>query len=442
MRKLKESVLKMGGKQYKGEKYTFCISDKQKPIGKGGNGKVFAVIAQETDTPLVAKFFCCRSTARERNKRYQRFINEVDFYEHNQTIEGLMPILDKHCPINYRKNDNAWFIMPRAEEYRIKKRSFLEIIDNMLCLAKIIQNLHKNFYAHRDIKPENILFLEGNIVLSDFGLIWGYSDERITGPNEKIGPYKILPPELESVNGEETIDFRPSDVYLFAKNLWMNIKEDNNGFRGPYNRKDIQIYLDKNRIGVITLEPIHMLLEGATHDDLSKRIDINECIHLLMLQKEIIINPDSPGLSTRIKAFVFDENRKEVVAQSEPTELVYEDTHAISRMLNQLLSISNVYVNIKNSIDGDAEKQINASRHDLHPNNECIFYFDSNGGSSIRYHMYIKRMVCSPLYDEITLELDVNKNPPSGYIRYGSKQLPLPNMQYYLTNSENIILRK
>ena len=429
----------MDGKRYKGEKYTFCILNKDDPIGSGGNGTVYEISAENSRDKLVAKFFSYEGTDQE--KRYKRFVNEVSFYNNNKNIDGLMPILDNYCPKICDKDNKAWFIMPKAYRYSLKFGDFTRKIDNMLRLAEIIKKLHDRSYYHRDIKPENILILNGSIVLSDYGLVWCYGDERITGINERIGPYRILPPELESVNGDEAIDFRPSDVYLFAKTLWMNIQEDNNGFRGPYNRKDVQIYLNKKKMGVRTLEPIHLLLERSTYDDLSKRININECIRLLMLQKEIITNPNSPGLPTRINAFVYDENRKEVVAQSEPTELVYEDTHVINRMLNQLLSISNVY--IKNNIDGDPEKQIDVSRYDLHPDdNECIFYFDSNEGISISYHMYIKRMVCASHSDEIILELDTYENPPSGYIRYGSKQLPLPNMQYYLTNSENIILRK
>ena len=33
--------------------------------------------------------------------------------------------------------------------------------------------------------------------MSDFGLCWGIGEERLTGLNERVGPYKIMPPELE-----------------------------------------------------------------------------------------------------------------------------------------------------------------------------------------------------------------------------------------------------
>ena len=104
----------------------------------------------------------------------------------------------------------------------------------MLQLARIIQSIHERDKAHRDIKPENILVLNGKLVLSDFGLCWGIGEERLTGLNERVGPYKIMPPELERVQTDLDLDFKPSDVYLFSKVIWMTLKGDNIGFRGQY----------------------------------------------------------------------------------------------------------------------------------------------------------------------------------------------------------------
>lgn len=115
------------------------------------------------------------------------------------------------------------------------------------------------------------MILDDRLVLSDFGLYWGIEEERLTEFNERIGPYKIMPPELENVQTDLDLDFRPSDVYLFAKVLWMTLKGDNIGFRGQYQRGDVQIFLNKEVFGdVITLEPIHKLIEQATFEDMNK----------------------------------------------------------------------------------------------------------------------------------------------------------------------------
>ena len=51
----------------------------------------------------------------------------------------------------------------------------------------------------------------------------------------------------------------------------MTLKGDNIGFRGQYQRGDVQIFLNKENFGdVITLEPIHKLIEQATFEDMNK----------------------------------------------------------------------------------------------------------------------------------------------------------------------------
>lgn len=78
-------------------------------------------------------------------------------------------------------------------------------------------------------------------MLSDFGLYWRMDSDRYTKLNEAVGPHKIMPPELERVHSGLKLDYRPSDVYLFSKVLWMTLKEDNIGYRGKYQRGDMQI---------------------------------------------------------------------------------------------------------------------------------------------------------------------------------------------------------
>lgn len=222
-----------GKKIFKGDKYEFFkISNRGK---KGGNGGVYDVeiTNEKIEFPIVAKFF--EYDRDEKDKRYKRLKKETKIIQELQgEIEGIMRIMDMNCPEETPDNkDDAWYLMPKAEEYRIKYRSdFIDKLGNMYELATIISKLHERKIAHRDIKPENILIYEGHIVLSDFGLVWTINQDRITDENERIGPYKILPPELENIDLDSTLDFCPSDVYLFAKVLWMTLKENDAGFRG------------------------------------------------------------------------------------------------------------------------------------------------------------------------------------------------------------------
>lgn len=169
--------------------------------------------------PVVAKFFEYEGADKE--KRYKRFKNEINALNELKDIEGIMKVLDKKCPQNVpQTKEEAWYLMPKAKPYKLTRKSnlYAKILD-MLELARIIQCIHERNGAHRDIKPENILILGEQLVLSDFGLYWGIEEERLTELNERIGPYKIMPPELENVQTDLDLDFRPSDVYLFAKVL-------------------------------------------------------------------------------------------------------------------------------------------------------------------------------------------------------------------------------
>lgn len=51
-----------------------------------------------------------------------------------------------------------------------------------------------------------------------------------------------MPPELENVQTDLDLDFRPSDVYLFAKVLWMTLKGDNIGFEDNINEEMFRFF--------------------------------------------------------------------------------------------------------------------------------------------------------------------------------------------------------
>ncbi|MSB53922.1 protein kinase [Lactobacillus ruminis] len=113
--------------------------------------------------------------------------------------------------------------MPKAEQYNPQKFSVLQKMEQMFELGNCIRQLHKLGFVHRDIKPKNLLLFDGRLCLSDFGLVRNIADtdEHITEMNEPLGPRAIRPPEFQLVEEIADVDYRKSDVYLYAKTIWM-----------------------------------------------------------------------------------------------------------------------------------------------------------------------------------------------------------------------------
>lgn len=425
------------GKIYEGQVYSFFISGEE--IGHGGNGSVYDAKVEKIDYPVVVKFF--NYDGRDKEKRYNRFKKDIKILNDLNDIDGVMKILDSHCPTDVPSNkDEAWYLMPKGKLYRLNHSSNLCYkIKEMLSLASIIKIIHSKGLAHRDIKPENILLLNRKITLSDFGLFWGLDEqERLTMFNDKIGPYKIMPPELESIDVDIDRDYRFSDVYLFSKVLWMRIKEDNLGFRGQYSRSDAQIYLDKDKYEVKTLEPIHKLLEQATSDDMNKRPTIDECITLLELQCDVI---NGHLLTEDLNRLVFEEERQRAITMGEPIELVYGDKKLIYETLDRIISVSKVYIQLHNN---HFEKMIEANNFSLLSDDICSFAYYFNGKKKKEYILKINKMIVSKETDTFSLILENIKNIDSKYISFSESlnDFSFGQSHIYLSSNEKVIIKK
>ena len=317
-------------------------------IGRGGNGEVYpATILDDNDLgmEIVVKFFRCKNDP----IRYERFKRETLFIvKSSDYFNGILPIYDYSLP-DYSELDEkeAWYIMPKAEKFYVtQKRSLLENLRIMKELAIIIRDLHEKNYAHRDIKPDNILFYKGKVYLADFGLLWNVNYKQFTQINERLGPYKIMPPELEEVHPNSNIEYTKSDVYLWAKVLWMILKRNNIGFRGTYSRGDSQIYLQKDGeySDVITFEPIHKIMENATCQDMNKRLDISHCIDLLDCQIRILDQEEERIDEQLLAKLIYEEDAKEITSQMCPDSEVYQGQEKIIGVLKAVFRDAIFYI--------------------------------------------------------------------------------------------------
>lgn len=326
-----------------GNEYSFSKDKKQ----KGGNGAVSTICSESTNKKFVVKYFLVDkflprsevgSEAYEYEntkflERYERFKKEITFLKENK-FEGVVPIVDASFPFTISENQEAYYIMPKGEQLKIGNCKLLSSYKDVLVLSKNLKAIHDAKYAHRDIKPENIIYIDGKPCFCDFGLVWNMNDKRITVLNERLGPYKIMPPELESIDPmNNKIDFRKSDLYLLSKVLWMMLKNDNDGFRGEYDRNNPKIYVDLYEQGKVdSFEYFHELMEKATKYVPDDRISDDEFI--VLLEKQIaILEKNSTDDLKRLNYIT--ETKKVYYSKSESFK-IFDDIAIIANYINNV----------------------------------------------------------------------------------------------------------
>ncbi len=375
------------------------------PIGKGGNGRVFRIkILEGKETlkkewpdvntdKLVAKFFYQneRKSPEERSRRYKRFCVEIEEQKRLcKQISGIIPVME-HSVFEENKEGEAWYIMPEAKVYSTTKTNgatkrdiLLRKLKHMLELAEIIRQMHEMGVRHRDIKPANIFFYKNRIYLGDFGLVWTADRERMTDFGKPLGPIRILPPEFESMEEIKDFDYAPSDVYLFVKVLWMAEKNDINGFRGEYKRGMSQIYLNKAKFGVETLEPLHLLLERGTKDKWEERLTIEECLEEIKHQIDIC---EKRLAKQKVRDYIYQEELSYFLTVTPPDRKVYGGERDILKCLDAMMGYCKLI--IKN---GSESYEIYPSS--VHREKEKVFLFTEKIAeqNAKKYLMHINRL--------------------------------------------------
>lgn len=311
-------------------------------IGRGGNGEVYAVDIVACDEILsrekeyVIKFLKVEShDINEIQKRKKRFKKEIQYVcSLQEEINEIIPIYDSSifCEVD---QECLWYLMPLAKPYSPQMYDISERLKHMVHLGYCIKSLHELGYAHRDIKPRNLLIYNGNLCLSDFGLGWNVNDidEHITEVNDCLGPHAIRPPELQPVEKIDNIDYRSSDIYLFAKTIWMVLLSNNNGFPAEYSRSNDLIYIDKNKIQVETAEPLHKLMIEATKSNYWERCSIENCLSYLNEQMRVITGEISQNQLIRWKYEEQVKRNRDVVTTDEKN---YRNPSSIIKILNDM----------------------------------------------------------------------------------------------------------
>lgn len=330
-------------------------------IGGGGNGRVFSVEVlpsekvssekkpeKEPEEQLPEKqlpegeSFVIKilktgfRTEEERIKREKRFEREIrTVYDIQDEIDGIIPIYDASVFLE-EKGEFVWYVMPEASKYNFwKNRSTEEKLKDMRGIGECIAQLHKKNLVHRDVKPQNLLVYNNRVCLTDFGLVRNMeeNEEHLTDIHEFMGPEAIRPPEMRNIVDPDAVDYRKSDVYLFAKTVWIVLTGKKEGFYGEYRRSEKRIYLDRKKLQVETAEPLHEMLESATRHDWTERIDMDICLRHVDDQLDIMAKRVSIG---DIGKWKYVETIKEIGETISPDRKVYRDMQSVLEVLGRM----------------------------------------------------------------------------------------------------------
>ncbi|MGI8587201.1 MAG: protein kinase domain-containing protein [Chloroflexia bacterium] len=181
----------------------------ERVIGRGGMAVVYLGRDTSLNRPVALKVLDPATVADER--AVDRFRNEA-ILAANLEHPHIVPIYDVN------EADGLWFLAMRyvpgeslremmAREGPMPLKRVLPLLRPV---AAALDYAHQHGVTHRDVKPGNILVeLDGNVVLTDFGIARAGADAHMTRVGQVMGTADYLAPE--QIRGEEAT--HASDIY-------------------------------------------------------------------------------------------------------------------------------------------------------------------------------------------------------------------------------------
>ncbi|WP_434626457.1 protein kinase [Pseudomonas sp. Z5-35] len=295
-------------------------------LGKGGNGEVWEATNEGGERRAI-KVLIRGGT----DEPYQRFCREIEVLKGLGIPEGIVPLLDSYIPAN-PKRERPWYVMPLAVPYldTIEHKNPFEIATDFQTLAKTLSRLHGGGISHRDIKPANFLVLDGQICLSDFGLVKLPNAEGLTPERRDVGAKFTMAPEMRRAPIEA--DGQLADIYSLAKSLWMVLTRRPLGFDGQYDpRTSVGL---RHYFPELYLTPLDELLATSTDHEPRQRHPLEHFIEMLEQWKGI--NDD---FDTR-NGHEWREVADKIFPLGTPARAQWEDRLQICAVLNTAASSS------------------------------------------------------------------------------------------------------
>ena len=187
-----------------------------KPLGTGGNGRVFRVRSDAGTTGAMKRMIHAPSA-----KSLRRLTDEVEAMRKCVGIPGVIPILDAHVPAKVGDSE-PWIVMAEAEKLQAAlgpNQPLRAVVTVVRDIATTLRDMHARGVSHRDIKPDNLFRCDGRWTVGDFGLADFEGKVAETAKGERIGPLLYIAPEM--LNDPITSDGAKADVFSLAKVLWV-----------------------------------------------------------------------------------------------------------------------------------------------------------------------------------------------------------------------------
>lgn len=179
-----------------------------KKIGTGGMANVYLAKDLILEREVAVKMMSLNFQEDEKNlRRFQREALSTTELDH-PNIVNIYDVGEGHQPYIVMEYINGMDL----KEY-IKQNHpipYHKVIGIMSQILDGIAYAHQNNVIHRDIKPHNILlYHDGNVKITDFGIALAISQNSITQTNSLLGSVQYMSPEQARGN----IVTKQSDIY-------------------------------------------------------------------------------------------------------------------------------------------------------------------------------------------------------------------------------------
>jgi tetratricopeptide (TPR) repeat protein len=146
-------------------------------LGAGGFGQVDRVLSLISFKEYARKRVPRNSLSSRRKEDVQRFIAEIEILKrlkHDHIVDFVGSYTDpKYIALimsPVADMDLATYLFHADSSKHGELRTYFG------CLARALEFLHERNIRHKDIKPGNILVCQGNVLFTDFGLSYDFSD--------------------------------------------------------------------------------------------------------------------------------------------------------------------------------------------------------------------------------------------------------------------------